>query len=428
MLTQNIQTRPKYKLTILALLSVAILFSSAFLAGCGDKKEVKDYVGLVIGATANTPKISQLYTNSSSNKFSNMLINDISTLKTDDITEKFKVVNVSPGSTIANTTASLDGLSSYANTPQRKRAELKKNKETIATELDKEEPDYQGADYFNSIIQIADYFVEHQDDAAAETKKTSRKKGLSADIFVLGSGLSDSGVLNFSTGGFISSEETAKDIAETFLDENEDLVANAKSYKGITVYFSGLGIGVAPQPTLSKEQIKKVEDIYTYIFEKLNFSVDTSSIIASKDFASVKTTHTVNITPIGKCDAFELRFGEDKIKFAANSAVQFDPATPGTNVQAILEEVADMAKASNATITIEGYIANPTDAAATDGVLGQGRASTIKSILVDKFGVPAANINAVSGGFGQNPEPSNDEKYLTMNRYVLLKMTPQCAK
>lgn len=402
------------------------------------EKPIPQYIGVVVGNTPNSPSVADIFypcketspgseDNCTDTEVSNDLMNKLNGIsaKCDKgviSADSLEFTSVNPSLIDSLNSGSDIKLKCDAKTGKRKITQTEQNKKELRgafSELNT--PTYNGADYFGAVNHMADGFLEKVKSYLESSKK--KQISFSADIFVLGSGLSDSGLLNFAVSNYLY-KGSAQSIAKKFLEMHPSL-RNPDYYQNITLHFAGLGNVVKPQPLLdeTEKQSEKIKDIYENIFKGLGYKVVIDPASASiADYENViQTDYRVNVTPIGGCDPVSLIYGEDKIKFKGNSYSAFDDATPSSKVKSIIKEIANTYRDSK--IVVEGYEAQLTPERVEKSDLTQSRADVIRGIFTEDFKFNSSRITAVGKGTGPYEQQSfTDEKELSKNRIIKIKI------
>lgn len=255
----------------------------------------------------------------------------------------------------------------------------------------------------------ADYLAAIQ--TAAESAEDKNK----TLIYVIGSGLSDQGLLNFSENNLLfcgsDSEKIAEDIAE-HLNDNTIL-------RGATIVWDGLGQTTAPQKSLDNQSVVKLKDIYTAVFRQLGAS--NSNIRFKNKLNSDKSVDTDStVKPTG---VFFFEVSHDDLAFHENTSDFRDSQAAAAE----LSEISAIARqCPNIPIVITGYMAsgNCDSSKPNNPSLALDRANAVKQLLVAN-GVQNS-IDVVNGGVfdagtsecdasGWNPELANYRRKVTIS-------------
>ena len=247
-----------------------------------------------------------------------------------------------------------------------------------------------GADYLEAIQTAADSVED-------------KSKAL---IYVIGSGLSDQGLLNFADNGILYSDSKAESIADQVASYIDDNVA----LKGITIVWDGLGQVTAPQLSLDETAKKKLKDIYDNLFHALGASksnVRFKNKLNSEN--SVETNATIKPTPTDeKIIDWGVSFSADTT-FAGNSAT----FTNQVDTESVADEIASKAiEHPSAKITVTAYMSRGyCGRQDIDQDLLNARLAAINNLLTSR-GIDASRISLILGGFGDAPECDEAGNYI----------------
>jgi outer membrane protein OmpA-like peptidoglycan-associated protein len=205
-------------------------------------------------------------------------------------------------------------------------------------------------------------------------------------IIVIGSGLSDSGDLNFSKNGILTGEEARTQAIEAIKNKYD-----ADHLDGYTVEFYGLGDTSVPQEPLSSIQKGIVRDIYKDAIRGLGGTTVINT--DTQTGAPVATNYVVGTTDTG-CGEIKLVFDDDDLKFVGDKAIFVDQAAAVKALSSI-REIWGKQQDTIETIQIDGYTAHYPGADA----LSQERANAVKTALVG-LGVSSDKVTATGRGFG----------------------------
>ena len=352
----------------------------------------------VVGDTQNTPAPTL---NPAFKKYL------ITSLKDDE--SKISIISVSDPSrnpreiiSKSETTETSDGLYSDAI-------------EEVEQEISKASAKKNGANYLEAIRSAAEY---------AENKANTL-------IYVIGSGLSDNGLINFADGELLlktGEEFEAKEIASKVYEAIQNQGnSESKELKGTSIIWDNIGEAVAPQPEINSDALKKVKEIYKNILQKLG----AKSILfksSSTNEASVKTNYTVKISKANEpviviIEEFDGR--TEIFQFKGSSAEFINRQASEEKAKQYIEAV----KASpSRTIHIKAFMSrgrgncNKETLTASDRDLLNSRLEAVKGLL---SGVDEAHIYTEVGGFGNINECPNgvyDEEQAKNNRLVEIKV------
>lgn len=246
-----------------------------------------------------------------------------------------------------------------------------------------------GADYLEAISTAADSISDND----------------RALIYVIGSGLSDSGLLNFADDELLKID-TAKTIDET--------IEHIGNLGRITIFWQGLGETANPQEDLPNEVSDKLQDIYKEILEEtideqegkgntVLFKPNDSRTTINQ---SVETNYTVKAAPF---IAPKLSIHDD---FNENETVIFQ-FIGGTNtfideqgtISKANEYVAKMKTAPNSRARITVYVSRGGSCSDTpDQALIQSRLDRIAGLFSE---IDSSRLEFISGGIGPEQECPN---------------------
>ncbi len=226
----------------------------------------------------------------------------------------------------------------------------------------------------------------------------------SKTIVLMGTGLSTTGVMNFSNN-LISAEP---EMVINLLNEKSEI----PDFKGITVYSQQLGDVAAPQQELTSAQRIKLEKIYGGIVETGGGIFVYNEIIANpvddtKQYPSVTPVKLPSDAPISfeevvfeEENIFEepVFLTEEKIGFVADKDILLNP----TEASEMLRPVAEyLASHPSISIVLAGTTAGDSDSDFTM-TLSKQRAEAVKDALID-LGVSADRI--ITLGLGSEKDP-----------------------
>lgn len=241
-------------------------------------------------------------------------------------------------------------------------------------------PTCSGADYFATIIEALEYVKDYNNPI----------------IIIYGSGLSDTGVINFAFNNLITDKGTEEEKVINILSSDKRF-AN-ESYYNVTINWYGIGQTVGTQPEL-KEWKKSVENTYEAIFNYFDITYKFYSIKVTGDTKSVPTEYTVNITSLPIIEEnYELSLDERYLSFYPDTATLKNKK----EVEQLLKGVSEKLNTNEAVkIKLTGY----QTVCAKTKTLSVKRAETIKEILVN-LGVAENRIttDGVAGPPDNRPE------------------------
>lgn len=191
--------------------------------------------------------------------------------------------------------------------PRRINIDEKEDITTTVTEyIEKMSATEDGADYLEAIRTAANF-------AGADRSRTL--------IYVIGSGLSDRGLLNFADDNLLTINQSTDDIVGKIQKEIDD----PNELESITIFWDGLGEVVPPQIDLSTDSRIKLQEIYENMLIELSVNED-DIIIKDRDFYQPSSTGTaylvktsqaiqksivIDVYKEGETKAFSFRGGED---------------------------------------------------------------------------------------------------------------------
>ena len=233
----------------------------------------------------------------------------------------------------------------------------------------KEKPSSDGAAYLEAIIRGVSLAYDNN-----------------AKLIIIGSGLSDGGMLDFANSNFFGME----------LEQIESKINAMDLPKSRSKIDSALWIGIGnttlPQKEIGKDSnLNKLKTAYTKAIANI-FGVADSSIEYREELSSstsIDTDRIVKPTDVPMCYSQSLnldfvagktdfRGGKESAKNALNEAAQAIRQCPKSNVR------------------VTGYVALESCSAPADVNLAKGRAEAVKSLLTE-MGVTNSIISAGSG-------------------------------
>lgn len=325
-----------------------------------------DEIAIVIGNTQNTPAPSV------NAEVSELIVATMLAHKGDDsgtIADSIKFVSAVKQPTVISLKKLGVETREISNNNSNAKRDARINVEAITEKLNGLVPSDSGANYLEAIVV-----------ASRNVKPGSR-------IIVVGSGLSDSGHLNFSKTNILTNEEARGQA----LGALQELYKGGNALEDYTVEFYGLGDTVAPQEALSSLQKGIVGDIYKEAIRNLGGRaiVNTRTQVGEP----VATTYEVGTTDTG-CGDINLIFDDNDIKFVGDKAVFIDKAA-ATKALSSIKVIWDKQRDTIQSIQIDGYTAHYPGA----GVLSQDRANIVKEALVG-LGITSSKITATGKGYG----------------------------
>ncbi len=244
-------------------------------------------------------------------------------------------------------------------------------------EAAKTSPSEGGANYYEAIMRAASYL-----------KGTGAESPL---IIVYGSGLSDTGIVNFAFDGLLSKDE--KYITGRISDSN--IRQNDYGRTSLIWYGAGQTLTTNGQLPLSQSLINKTENIYIAALSYVGISMNPKSINISDTTTSVATDYWVNPTIVPG----ELKPG---YKFSLNANIaKFDKNTANLiNYDEVKDILSEFAKNFNDTtgvrIKLTGYQTKCGEGKGTQ--LSIDRATVIRNILSElHVDTSKITVNGVDG-------------------------------
>lgn len=324
-----------------------------------------DEIALILGNTQNTPYPAI------SGDVSAVIEATMLQHKGDDVIElidSIKVISAVKQPEVIDLEESGVKLKEIGNNNSNAVRSAKINISAIKEKLNALPPSDNGANYFEAILKARDNVQE------------------GSKIIVIGSGLSDSGDLNFSKSNILTNEKDRKDVIDKIQKKY-----GSNYLADYDIEFFGLGDSLPPQEALSSKHKEIVRNIYKETIRSLggNASINTKTLVGE----AAKTDYVVGTTDTG-CGDIGLIFDDENLKFVSDQATFTDPLAAKNSLMTI-KNLWDKYSDTIQTIQIDGYIAHyqgPDN-------LSQKRANLVKKSLVD-LGVPTEKINSAGKGFG----------------------------
>lgn len=322
-------------------------------------------IAIVLGNTQNTPAPS--------------IAGDIADLvsetmlqhkgsDTDDIADSIKFISAVKNPTVVNFRSLDIKIHDISTNSSNAKRDAKRNVEAISEKINQLTPTDNGANYVEAIVKARD-----------NVEPGSR-------IIVIGSGLSDTGDLDFSKTSLLTNEDSRT----TALDAIQEKYG-ANYLEGYTVEFYGLGDTNTPQEALSSIQKGVVRDIYKDAIRQIGGKVTMHT--QTKTGPSVETAFVVGTTDTG-CGDIKLIFDDEDLKFVGDRAIFIDEAL-ATKTLSTVQDIWNQQKDTIEAIQVDGYTAHYPGADS----LSQDRADTVKNALV-RLGVSSDRITATGKGYG----------------------------
>ena len=345
---------------------------SGFIEGCKvDKELVYDKIVILAGNTANSP--SPMLSDKHKEILHNSLYSD-GDMKIELYSAASKTSRIKFQSKIKI------GESDSPKT-------LAEKYSKIEAEIDQalsSSPKVKGANYYDSIIKLG--------------------KGLSGDykrgdrvlLIVMGSGLSDSGTIDFSAEE--NSEILKKDTDAIVSAVNEANKINEEALTGVNIIWSYLGQTVAPQQELREEQKNSLENMYEALVSEMDAESFELDDVPNESDESVKTEYEVKPFMTEYKSLWGNRsFTEDEIGFQPKSAELLNAQKTSSLLDDLVSELNNNKSESVYITSYHARLCNGEDETVNEELLNQ-RSNKIKSLLEDR-GV-TNKIITNSGGFG----------------------------
>ncbi len=346
-------------------------------------------IAVVLGNTQNTPN-PQLRSDVSLLIEKTMLLHKGE--KVDEFLDSISLVSAAGSPTVVPLDAEELGLVDMSVNDTRAKRDARNNVQAIERHVRGLTPTENGVDYLEAI------FLAKQN------------AGPGTNIVVVGSGLSDSGELDFAHTQLLHDENTQAETVDRIAEEYGRTYLASQS-----LTFTGLGDTVPPQEPLAARQKDVVRELYEEAVTGLGgkVSVDTKSLTGD----SVRTDFTVSTTDTG-CGDVNLRFGEESVKFVSNEATFIEPKKARKALQRVAD-IFDKNPSAVKLIRVVGYIAHVQ--ANDPTVLSGARARTVRDEL-QSLGIPARKLRARGKGYGPYKIPTEDR----MVRISISRDTPNC--
>lgn len=322
-------------------------------------------LAIVLGNTQNTPRpqVSQYI----SGVIEGTLLQHKGA-EADELVDSIKIISAVKHPEVIDLDASELKLRKIGNNGSNAKRAAKIDAQAIVGKINNLAPTENGANYLESILEAKNNVAE------------------GSKIIVIGSGLSDDGILNFSRKNILTNDESRKNaIREVKKEYGHDYL---DSY---SIAFFGLGDTSIPQEPLSNKQKQIVRDIYRNSVGGIGGDVDinTKTLVGK----AVQTDHVVGTTDTG-CGDIDLVFDDDNLKFVSDQAMFKNPSAAKESLGSI-KKLWDSYSEVIQSIQVDGYIAHY---AGPDN-LSQQRADLVRDSLVEQ-GVPASKVGSTGRGFG----------------------------
>lgn len=361
-------------------------------------------MAIVVGNTQNTPKAE--LPSSVEAQLTKMMLSHPNA-STDELADLISFVEADGEPYTVELDASK--LKKISNNATQAKTDAARNIAAINKQLANIQPKTSGANYLEAILLAQD---EVSDSESEEDEVESTETSGKPTIVVIGSGLSDTGSLNFVGTNLLTDPKVAEPMITKIAEEQE------KYLRGSRAMFYGLGYTRKPQEALKSNQRIAVRNIYKDLVKKLGggmAKIDTES--PSESIQPVDTNYTVNPVDTG-CGNIELTFDDSKLKFNGDETSFVSQGDAEATMNQIVE-IYNQNKGNIKSIIIDGYIAHYQSKHAN---LAGDRANVVRNYLVG-HGVPADKISANGKGygpFGYNDQESHDA---TDSRNRMIKVT-----
>ena len=330
--------------------------------------DIAKNIFLVVGNTANSPKPSL----GNDSEMSSLIQRSIVKYNSIDI-EIISAATDKSTETISSKKNKSQSISEYK---EISKDTINKIKNAIA-----KAPKANGATYFEAIVK-----------AGRAAASANKKDNGDSKIIIIGSGLSDGGVLDFAENGLLY--RTATDIVSSLNKINQ---LDGKYLDGVTLEWYGIGQTMEPQDSLSPADIQNLQQIYGKVFQELGAEIDFyDNVLPSETIEG--NTHTVKTTPIKKVIPEPEPIPHDELSFKANS-------TTIQNINQAKQSLEEHGIIKNATanpnlkIVVTGYMAAGTcDPKNPNNYhLSGERAEAVKNLLLNEYSL-TNEIVVVDGG------------------------------
>ena len=283
------------------------------------------------------------------------------------------------------------------------------------------EPTSNGAQYYETILRAGQ---------AITSDSESNEKSI---IIVIGSGLSDGGVLDFANSSIL--DEDPEKASELLINKK---AIDGDELNGVRILWTGIGSTASPQQELSPEEKTNLKNIYKTVLldsgaKKVEFYDGISD--SGEGAPSIQTNTTVQPTSVSYvCFFCEVQtFENEEFEFEGGNWTIKNEA----KISEIAQQLEQDMKHGGKKIVITGYraMSDCSDSTVNDysaggsGVLNRDlpekRAQEIKKYILAHTGINEANIEAVNGGHGAANECESgtyDNATAQRNRIVTIKV------
>ncbi len=254
--------------------------------------------------------------------------------------------------------------------------------EAVVKQISSSVADVDGADYLEAIRNAAGHAKNKEDTL----------------IYVIGSGLSDSGLLNFANDDLLKldTDEVKKSVLSAIEDKDE--------LDGITIFWEGIGDTVSPQKALTTQLKNKEKKIYEAVLKGIGldaYNLIFSNPSSENNEVNSRVTTSVKTTPADASIAV--------IYSSDDSALAFNPSSDTfKNYNAAKDEIAKLTEQNrNATFAIQAFMSRGICNASKDDNLLRHRAEATKNLLMSVGHVSESNITIEDGEIGDANECPN---------------------
>lgn len=351
----------------LVLIALFLYILTPYVAPAGKE------LAIIIGNTNNTPVPSI------SGDISDAIVGTMLQHKGDkikDLVDAIKIISAVKNPEVVSLEPSELKLEKIGNNKSNAERAARSNVQEIEKKISSIGPRDNGANYMEAIMKARD-----------NVKNGSK-------IIVIGSGLSDSGDLNFSKSNILTNEKERNDAIKKITEKY-----SSKQLENYEIVFYGLGDTASPQESLSSIQKEIVRETYTEIVRRLGGEAKINT--KTQAGPPAEYSYLVGTTDTG-CGDIGFVFDDNDLKFVGNQANYVDKTAALNSLGVIIDAWKNNNDAIKL-ITIDGYIAH------FPGVsnLSQERADTVMRTLVDA-GVPPAQIVAKGQGFGPHEQDAQN--------------------
>lgn len=369
----------KKKLTVIACIAI-VGFSIYYLTPYVSPPS--NEIAIVLGDTQNSPKPQ--VTEDIATEIEGTLLQH----KGDDaysLVDSVKIISATKNPTVISIDPANLELKDIGNNSSDAKRDASYDEKAIEQEINNQYPIENGSNYLEAIL----------------TARDNVSPG--SNILVIGSGLSDSGDINFSQTNILTNDQSRNQVIQ-----NVSKKYGSDFLDKYNVEFYGLGDTVEPQEPLSILQKDIVQETYNDAIRSLGGSVNINTTTLVGD--SVNTNYVVGTTDTG-CGDIGLIFDDDSLKFVSNQASFIDESAVKNTLMSV-DTLWNKYRDTIQQINIQGYIAHYPD----PGNLSQQRADLVKQVLVE-LGVPSNKITSTGEGFGPYSQDSQNRMVkVTINR------------